>query len=71
VIGGNDTLHVEIDQKELVSIVEESIGIICGGQKEKFLIQYAKSASLKPQEARMESRKLGGRREGKRSDFVL
>jgi len=45
-IGGDDTLHVKIDQEELVSIVEESISIIGGRQKEKFLIQDTKGASL-------------------------
>jgi len=71
VIGRNDTLHVKIDQKELVSVVEEGISVISGGQEEKFLIQNAKCASLKPQEAGMEGRKFGGRGEGKRGDFIL
>jgi len=71
VIGGNDTLHIKIDQKELVSVVKEGVSIISGSQKEKFLIQHAEGAGLKPQEARMEGRKFCGRRERERSNFVL
>jgi len=64
-------LHVEINEKELVNIMKESISIIGGCQKEKFAIKNTDRTGLKPEIAGMKSGKLGRRGKGKRCNLIL